>query len=211
MLCGYSQGALVVAKTWRDHILNGSLNHRLSDVSGVITFGDPMRCPGIANGNVFAGQALPKDLDGQTTGGIAGPDCLTPDETPHFYLSFANDGDLYASAPVGADPWHNEAPAGADETLIYNIVQNATVADVEAIAEEVLQVITKPLDPSRPTGRGHLQRRVVLLARRERSPLHLQHRPGGGVAEPTGQPTTDRLTTLPRATAGRDSGRTCYK
>jgi len=144
VLCGYSQGALVVAKAWRDHILNGSLNHRLPDVIGIITFGDPMRCPGIANGNVFAGQGLPQDLDGQTTGGIAGPDCLTPDETPTFFLSFANDGDLYACAPVGADPWHNESAAGADETLIYNIVQNATVADVQAIAEEVLQVIEKP-------------------------------------------------------------------
>jgi hypothetical protein len=144
VLCGYSQGALVVAKAWRDHILNGSLNHRLPDVIGIITFGDPMRCPGVANGNVFAGQGLPKDSDGQTTGGVAGPDCLTPDETPTFFLSFANDGDLYASAPVGDDPWHNESAAGADETLIYNIVQNATVANVQAIAEGVLKVIEKP-------------------------------------------------------------------
>ena len=88
VLCGYSQGALVVAKAWRDHILNGSLNHRLPDVIGIITFGDPMRCPGIANGNVFAGQGLPQDLDGQTTGGIAGPDCLTPDEHPDLPPEF---------------------------------------------------------------------------------------------------------------------------
>lgn len=144
-LSGYSQGAIVVDKVWRDHILNGELNHRLNDMVGIVNFGDPLRCPGIANGNAFAGDPLPKNLDGVVTGGIAGPDCLTPAQTPEILLSFAHDGDLYASAPIGTDPWHSEAPAGQIETLIYNVVQNATGGNVLAIAEEVLKVVTNPL------------------------------------------------------------------
>lgn len=142
----YSQGSLVSCKVWRDHILNpnGDLHHRLPDMIGHVTYGNPMRCPGIANGNAYAGQALPAKLDGQTTGGIAGPDCLTAEQTPDFMLDFANDGDLYASAPVGANPWTAESNAGHDETMIYNIVQNFNLANVAAIVEEVIKVLLDP-------------------------------------------------------------------
>jgi hypothetical protein len=146
VLCGYSQGAIVTSKVWRDFILNpnGSLHNRLPDVVGHITFGNPMRSPGIANGNVYAGQPLPALSDGVITGGIAGPDCLTADQTPAFMLDFAHDGDMYASCPVGPNPWNAEQQVGYDETLIYNIIQNITVADVMAVAEEVLKVMFDP-------------------------------------------------------------------
>lgn len=148
VLCGYSQGAIVTCKVWRDYILNpnGSLHGRLGDVLGHITYGNPMRSPGIANGNLYAGQALPAKLDGAVTGGIAGPDCLTAAQTPAFMLDFANDGDMYTSCPVGTNPWKAEDQTGYDETLIYNIIQNVTVADVGAIALEVLKVIFDPWD-----------------------------------------------------------------
>lgn len=148
VLGGYSQGMLVVCIVWRDYILNpaGSLHHRLGDVIGIVGYGNPMRCPGIANGNVYAGQAIPADLDEQEAGGIAGPQCLTADQTPAFFMDFANDGDLYASAPVGSNPWANESNVGHDETLIYNIVQNFTVANVAAIVQEVIAVLTDPWD-----------------------------------------------------------------
>ena len=146
VLAGYSQGALITATVWRDHILNpdGELHDRLNDVVAIIQWGDPMRCPGIANGNVFAGQPMPKFLDGAVTGGIAGPDCLTAAQTPDFLLSFANDGDLYACAPTGPNPWTNEAAVGKVEKLIYDFIQQATFVDVMAIAEEVLKVAVIP-------------------------------------------------------------------
>ena len=149
-LAGYSQGALVTGTVWRDRILNpaGDLHHRLKDVVAVIHWGDPMRCPGVANGNRFAGLPMPKDLDGQVTGGIAGSDNLKPEETPDFLLSFANDGDLYAAAPCGADPWGNdganEAEVGKVEKLIYDVIQELDFNDVLAIAEEILKVIFMP-------------------------------------------------------------------
>lgn len=148
VLCGYSQGMLVVCTVWRDYFLNpaGSLHHRLGDVIGIIGYGNPMRCPGIANGNAYAGQALPAKLDGQTTGGIAGPDCLTAAQTPAFFLDFANDGDLYAGAPVGDNPWTAESNVGHDETLIYRIIQNFSLANIEAIVQTVLAVLTDPWD-----------------------------------------------------------------
>jgi hypothetical protein len=101
-----------------------------------------MRSPGIANGNKFAGLPMPKDLDGVITGGISGPEDLTPEQTPDFLLSFANDGDLYASSPQGIN---HESPAGKVEKLIYDFIQEVTFIDVMAIAEEILKVIFMPM------------------------------------------------------------------
>jgi hypothetical protein len=139
VLCGYSQGAIVTDVVWSQDILanTGVIHDRLADVAAIFNFGDPLRCPGIANGNLLAGIPLPKKLDGVVTGGIAGPADLRPEQTPDFLYSFALDGDLYACAPVGKNPWTNEAPAGFVETSIYNIVQQATFIDVVAIAEDL--------------------------------------------------------------------------
>ena len=144
-LAGYSQGALVTGAVWRDEILNpqGSLHHRLNDVVGIMHWGDPMRCPGIANGNKYAGMDMPKELDGQVTGGIAGPENLKPEETPDFLLSFANDLDLYAACPIGADRDH-PAEVGHIEHLIYDVIQKVTVMDLWAVVEEVLKAIFVP-------------------------------------------------------------------
>ena len=138
-LSGYSQGAIVTGQVWAYDILSpaGIHHDRLPDVKGIINFGDPLRCPGVAHGNEVAGQPVPKTLDGVTTGGIAGPADLTPDQTPDFLLSCALDGDLYASAPVGDDPWHHEAQAGRVETSVYNVIQKATILDLLQVAEDL--------------------------------------------------------------------------
>jgi hypothetical protein len=138
-LSGYSQGAIITGQVWALDILNASGMHhdRLPDVKGIINFGDPLRCPGIAHGNEVAGFPLPKNLDGQVTGGIAGPADLTPTQTPDFLLSCALDGDLYAAAPVGASPWNAESKVGKVETNIYDIVQKPTFGDIIAIAKDL--------------------------------------------------------------------------
>jgi Cutinase len=151
-LSGYSQGALVVDMVWRDDIVNpaGTLHHRLEDVVAIVNFGDPMRCPGIANGNKFAGRPLPVKLNGFTTGGIAGPGNLTEEQTPDFLLSFANDGDLFACAPTGDDPWQHETEVGHNERIIFDLVQNATPVTLLAIAEEAAEILAKPLSEVLP-------------------------------------------------------------
>lgn len=110
---GYSQGAVVVGKTWRDECLNpkGRLHDRYlnGDFVAIFTWGDPMRCPGIAHGNELAGLVIPGSTDGVVTGGIAGPDDLKPEETPDFYYSRCNINDLYGSCPTGPTPWASNA------------------------------------------------------------------------------------------------------
>jgi hypothetical protein len=141
-LAGYSQGALVTDTVWRDHILNpkGDLHDRLHDVVCIANWGDPMRAPGIANGNVLAGHPIPKKVDGCTTGGIAGPNCLKPEETPDFLLSFDNDGDIYASSPVGDTPWIKETAVGHDMTMIYSLVQDFSGTNLFNLAKTVLKL-----------------------------------------------------------------------
>lgn len=137
-MSGYSQGAIVVGQVFLQDFWhpNGQFHTRLPDLArgGIINFGDPYRAPGVANGNKTFGFPMPKTLDGVSTGGIGGPLDLTPDETPDWYLSCALDGDLYACAPVGDDPWKHEASAGKVETSIYNLVESGSPKDFLKIA-----------------------------------------------------------------------------
>lgn len=147
-LSGYSQGAIAVAQFWRDHILNpaGQHHNRLADVVGIVQFGDPLRCPGIAHGNEIAGLPAPSIHDGQVTGGIAGPDCLTPEQTPDFYVSCALDGDLYAAAPVGSNPWTAEPEVGCLETRIYDFVVHGTWDAFMANVGDLADIFRQPVD-----------------------------------------------------------------
>jgi hypothetical protein len=147
-LSGYSQGALVTDEVWVKDILSPSGVHhdRLADVKGIINFGDPRRCPGIAHGNEVAGFPAPTKLDSETTGGIAGPTCLTPDQTPDFLLSCALDGDLYAAAPVGDTPWKSEPLVGQIETRIYGFIESGSLlTGMLAVAKGIVQEFEYPL------------------------------------------------------------------
>lgn len=150
VLCGYSQSAIAVGIVWRDDILNpaGVHDDRLGDVLAIILFGDPLRCPGIANGNRIAGLPMPTKLFGNTTGGIAGPGCLTPEQTPDFMLSCALDGDLYAAAPIGDDPWRNESMVGQIETAVYDFVQSGNAWDdgLMVILERIAYTFAHPIE-----------------------------------------------------------------
>lgn len=140
-LCGYSQGALVVCRVWRDEILNplGRLHHRLKDCFAVITYGDPMRATGIANGNVYAGMAVPGDGGIASDGGGEIDRNLTAAETPWYFMSFAHEGDIYCNTPQGT-------AIGDDMTAIFDIVMMSNgVMSFAAILKVVLGVLTSPL------------------------------------------------------------------
>lgn len=145
-LIGYSQGAIVTCKLWRDEIMNpnGRLHDRLGDIFAHVTFGNPMRCPGIANGNGLAKLPPPENEFGYLTGGIAGPDDLTPWQTMGWHMDFAHNGDLYATCPTGPDPWSNEAPPGEMQTGVYKMVQGELAGD-ESIMQQVGEILTDPL------------------------------------------------------------------
>jgi hypothetical protein len=145
ILAGYSQGALVTDVVARQ-LANPAddLHGRLGDCLGVITWGDPMRTPGIARGNELVGEAIPKELDGFVTGGIAGPENLTAEETAALnVISFAHDLDLYASAPVGLD-MAKLPEVGHIENVIYQVVQEITVSDVWEVVKIVAETIFFP-------------------------------------------------------------------
>jgi hypothetical protein len=154
ILLGYSQGAIVVSHFMRDQVVNpsGECHDRWPDIVAVATWGNPCRTPGFASGNDFAGWPDPGEVDGEVTGGIAGPDDLQPavyvpvsKTVKHYWGEFVNtigDGnDIYADCPVGTNPWIAEAATGVVETNIYNIVQNVTGADIFQIILEVVGVI----------------------------------------------------------------------
>lgn len=145
-LVGYSQGSVITCKVWRDEIMNpnGRLHDRLGDIFAHVNFGNPMRCPGIANGNGLAKIPLPEPLEGYVTGGIAGPDDLTPWQTPAWQIDFAHDGDVWTCCPVGADPWHDESPVGEAETSIYNIFMEKFFGQA-SITAEIGQLLINPI------------------------------------------------------------------
>jgi len=150
-IMGYSQGAIVTCKVWRDEIMNpaGRLHDRKHDIFGHVTFGNPLRCPGYANGNPLAGLPPPANEFGTLTGGIAGPDDLTPWQTMPWHIDFAHDGDLFTTCPTGPDPWSNEMPAGEHETSIYKLVQGE-IAGHQSILQQVGEILTDPLDEAVP-------------------------------------------------------------
>jgi hypothetical protein len=146
LLSGYSQGAMVTATYWTKYVLdpNGPHAHLRDTFYRIYQFGDPYRTPGIAHGNAIAG--LPESIkqDGQETGGISGKlditvaeaNLLAPDGN-FIYCSCANPGDLYASSPVGLDPWTKIASPGKVGNLIYTEIQNPSFINTIKIAEAV--------------------------------------------------------------------------
>ncbi len=148
VLAGYSQGAIVTDQCWLDDFVNpkGVLHDRYlnGDLKAIFNYGDPLRAPGVANGNLLAGIPLPKHLDGVVTGGIGGPMDLTPAQTPPHLFSCALDGDLYACCPVGSNPWgHNwlgsskEAAPGKVGTGIFNVIMHANFWNVIGVAKDL--------------------------------------------------------------------------
>ena len=144
-IMGYSQGAIVTCKVWRDEIMNpaGRLHDRLDDIFAHVTFGNPLRCPGFAHGNALANIPFPQNEFGFLTGGIAGPDDLTPWQTMPWHMDFAKNGDLFTTCPTGTDPWTNEAEPGEMQTAVYKMVQGE-IAGHESILQQVGEILTNP-------------------------------------------------------------------
>lgn len=154
---GYSQGALVVCLCWLHDVLpvGGRLHQFIDRCLGVITYGNPMRAPGVAYGNTLIwGKPVPGAEDGYVTGGIAGPADLRPEEClfpaghplagkPAVY-DFALNGDLYAAAPVGEKPWEHETIVGENETLIYEAIMDFNGGDIFGFAKKLFKIATMP-------------------------------------------------------------------
>jgi len=152
-LAGYSQGAIVTSKFWRDYVLSpdGPAHAYKDDFVASVTWGNPLRCPGIARGNSYAGWDIPKG------GGIAGKDDLLPDQVPDWWLDFANPNgtntgyDLYTDSPVKLSPDGSRIvlnDAAMEEMLIYNlIVTTGFGGTLEGLLKIVWQLIKQFVRP----------------------------------------------------------------
>jgi hypothetical protein len=144
-MSGYSQGAMVTDQIYTEDTLadDGLLNPCLPWLYRIYNFGDPFRCPGIANGNtLLSNLPLPANQDGQVTGGIGGPLDLTEEQTNReapdgkpIVMSCANYGDLYTGCPTGENPWTGESAQGKTGYLFFRIVMQPSFLDVVEAAE----------------------------------------------------------------------------
>jgi hypothetical protein len=136
-LAGYSQGAIVTSLTWLKDIANpkGELHDRLGDVVASVTFGNPCREQGKANGNKLAGIPIPEGR------GIS--DTLMSD-TPDWWLDFAHGG----NAPQGRDIYTDvpDDDTGEHMTSIFKLVQNVSgFFGYNGLLEQLTEASTNPL------------------------------------------------------------------
>jgi hypothetical protein len=147
VLAGYSQGAIVTSRVMKHEVLNpgGRLHDLKDEFVGGLTWGNPDREFGVANGNAFAGWPIPEGR------GIT-DDRL--DATPSWWLDFAHGAnspwkrDLYTDAP-------NDA-AGLDMTMIWHLVENVTISSLSGLLVKLLEVVQKPMEEIVPLFRAVL-------------------------------------------------------
>lgn len=135
VLAGYSQGAVVTSMVYKHYLAdpNGSLNDLLPRFKAGITYGNPNRQEGKANGNRRVGQPVPEGR------GLA-PDRL--ENTPANWLDYAHG----ANGPFGRD-LYTDCPndkTGEFETAIFNIIFSKFIG-VDSIIEQLGEVVANPI------------------------------------------------------------------
>lgn len=136
-LAGYSQGAIVTSQVWKHDILNpgGELHDRLPDVIASVTWGNPCREKGKANGNVAAGIPVP-------SGRGIGDDLLS--NTPDWWLDFAHGANSQPGRDIYTDTPDDDA--GEDMTAIFRVVQNVSgFIGPNSLLEQFGEMFTNPV------------------------------------------------------------------
>lgn len=131
VLCGYSQGAWVISRAWQREILppGGRLHHRLRDIAGAVTWGNPCREAGVAHGNSWSGQPVPP-------GRGASGELLV--DTPVWWLDFAHPADIYTSTSP------NEHSAEHMEAFSRLVQGPATWVGPNSLPEQIGEIFVDP-------------------------------------------------------------------
>lgn len=116
-LAGYSQGGIVVSEVWQHDIRDprGCLHNRIGDVVAAVTWGNPCREEGVANGNLLSALPIPEGR------GIASDRLV---DTPAWWLDFAHG----ANSGMGKDIYTSTSddPEAAEHMeSIFRVVQGA--------------------------------------------------------------------------------------
>lgn len=136
-LAGYSQGAIVTSLTWMLDIANpkGELHDRLDDVVASVTWGNPCREQGVANGNKRAGIPIPEGR------GIAD---VRLTDTPDWWLDFAHGG----NSPQGRDIYTDvpDDDSGEHMTAIFRLVQDVSgFFGYNGLLEQLMEASANPM------------------------------------------------------------------
>lgn len=135
-LAGYSQGAIVTSLTYLLDIRDprGELHDRLDDVVASVTWGNPCREQGKANGNLRAGIPVPEGR------GIA--DTLLTD-TPDWWLDFAHGANSAPGRDIYTDTPNDDA--GEHMTAIFRVVQDVSgFIGPNSLMEQFSEMFTNP-------------------------------------------------------------------
>lgn len=139
----YSQGAIAGCRVYnRMKAGTSPVSWALDRLKVVVTYGNPCREKGKANGNKYAGWDMPD----ATSRGIAPANQRVVD-TPDWWYDFAHRGDIYTDTPDGDVPGDLNNLVGQDMTMIYNIVQDPKflIMGQDSALEQVMQIMESPL------------------------------------------------------------------
>ena len=138
-IAGYSQGAVIASLMWQQDFLpaGGALHHRLDDLKGVVTWGNPCREKGVANGNRYAGWPIPEGR------GIMEQQYRLKD-TPDWWLDFAHG----ANSQWGRDMYTDVADTdeGEWQEAICKIVMGHNIfTGTNGLISQALEVVQRPV------------------------------------------------------------------
>ena len=136
VLAGYSQGAIVTSRVWKHEVVNpqGRLHALRDEFVGSVTWGNPDRERGVANGNLLESVPVPEGR-GVTDDRM--------ENTPSWWLDFAHGAnsrfgrDLYTDTP--------DDDVGEYSTAIWRVVEDVKFTGVNGLLEQVLEIVERPL------------------------------------------------------------------
>jgi hypothetical protein len=136
---GYSQGAVVWSLVYQFDMLpaGAPLHHRLDDLKRVVTWGNPCREQGVANGNRFAGWPVPEGR------GIMETQYRLKD-TPDWWFDFAHG----ANSPWGRDLYTDtpDTDEGEWEEAICKIVMGHNIfTGTNSILAQCVESVQRPV------------------------------------------------------------------
>lgn len=137
VLAGYSQGAIVTSRVWRDEISKpgGRLYDLRREFVGAVTWGNPDREQGKANGNLVAGWPVPEGP------GITGDNLR---DTPDWWLDFAHGANSQWGRDMYTDASTKELVL-LDQQAIWRLIESVDLIGRNSLLERIVNLLERPV------------------------------------------------------------------